>query len=451
MTRTAALLFIILLGAACGGSGGSGGSGGGTVTVPGGGATDCSVTAQKQFVLDRMRDVYFWLEDLPETVDIAEYETPEDLLAFLTAGQPLDRFSYIDTASADEVFYGEGQYEGFGFSNRFLDTDGDGRTDAIRFVRVFTGSPAERAGFARGQYLREVDGRTIREIEEAGELGELFTPDTVRFRIERLDGSEFETVVTKEIVTIDPVPQWRVLETAGGPVGYLEFAQFITTAEGPDGPLAEAFTEFSRRNVNDIVLDLRYNSGGLVYIAELLGDYLGGSIADTEVFSRTLYNSRNTDRNRTERFERLAASPSLSRLIVIASEGTISASELVINSMFPWADVFIVGERTFGKPVGQTGEVLQDCDFILRPVAFETLNSLDEGRYFQGLPVDCPAPDDLDYAVGADDDPSLTTALGLLETGACPAATGRQKPAATERVIRPMDRAAPYRSLNGVL
>ncbi len=452
MTRLATLLLIAAIGAGCGGGGSSSGSStGDSGTVPGGSTPDCGVTAQKQFVLERMQDIYFWVDTLPATVDVADYETPEDLLAFLTSGQPLDRFSYIDTASADAEFYGEGKYRGFGFSNRYLDDDGDGRTDTIRFVRVFADSPAEQAGFARGQYLREVDGRTIREIEEAGELADIFAPDTLQFRIERPDGSVFEVVATKDIVTIDPVPQWRVVDTAGGPVGYLEFAQFISTAEGADGPLAEAFTEFSRRNVSDVVLDLRYNSGGLVRTAELLGDYLGGFVANAEVFSRTRFNALNADRNRVEYFERQAASPNLSRIVVIASQGTASASELVINSLFPWADVFIVGDRTFGKPVGQTGEVLEDCDFILRPVAFETVNALDEGGYFGGLAVDCPSPDDLDYPVGGDEDPSLVTALGLLETGACPAAAGQQKTAVPAQVLVPADRAAPYRSLNGVL
>lgn len=445
MKRIGTLCAAALLTAACGGGGG-----GGSTMPPDTSTDDCSATAKKEFVLERMRDIYYWIEDLPASVDIADYATPEELLDFLVAGQPLDRFSYIDTASADSAFFGEGRYEGFGFSTRFIDTDTDGETDEIRFVRVFTDSPAAGAGFARGQYVRTVDGRTIDQIRAAGELASIFTPDTIQFGIERLDGSTFDVVVTKGIVTIDPVPQWRVIDTPGGPVGYLEFAQFISTAEGAAGPLAEAFAEFAGRGVSDLVLDLRYNGGGLVRTAELLGDYLGGFIAEGDVFSETLFNAQNAFRNDPEFFERLASSLNLSRLIVIASRGTASASELVINGLFPEAEVVIVGDRTFGKPVGQTAEVLEACDFILRPVAFQTVNGLGEGDYFGGLPVDCPAPDDLDFPVGADNEPSLTTALAFLETGACPAPVTVQKATDGATQVLPEDRSPPWRNLNGV-
>ena len=80
----------------------------------------------------------------------------------------------------------------------------------------------------------------------------------------------------------------------------------------------------------------------------------------------------------------------------------------------------IVGDDTFGKPVGQVG--LEFCEKILRPTAFQTLNANDFGDYFFGLPVDCAAPDDLDVAVGADNDPNIEAALSYLDTGGCPAA-----------------------------
>jgi hypothetical protein len=111
---------------------------------------------------------------------------------------------------------------------------------------------------------------------------------------------------------------------------------------------------------------------------------------------------------------------SLVRLVVIASRSTASASELVINGMGPHVEVTIVGDDTFGKPVGQVG--LEFCEKILRPTAFQTLNANDFGDYFFGLPVDCAAPDDLNVAVGADNDPNIEAALSYLDTGGCPAA-----------------------------
>ena len=74
--------------------------------------------------------------------------------------------------------------------------------------------------------------------------------------------------------------------------------------------------------------------------------------------------------------------------------------------------------NTFGKPVGQIG--LEFCDKILRPTAFKLANALGDGDYFEGLPVDCPAADDLSVAVGDDLDPNMVAALSYINTGACP-------------------------------
>jgi hypothetical protein len=86
--------------------------------------------------------------------------------------------------------------------------------------------------------------------------------------------------------------------------------------------------------------------------------------------------------------------------------------------MEPHVEVTIVGDNTFGKPVGQIG--IEFCEKILRPTAFQTTNADDFGDYFDGLPVDCPAADDLSVAVGLDTDPNMVTALAYLGSGTCP-------------------------------
>ena len=136
--------------------------------------------------------------------------------------------------------------------------------------------------------------------------------------------------------------------------------------------------------------------------------------------------------------------------MVIASRGTASASELVTNGMIPHVNVAIVGDRTFGKPVGQIG--LEFCDKILRPTAFRLANADGDGDYFDGLPVDCPAADDLSVAIGADSDPNMVAALGYLDTGACPvvAAPGnQQKPSPAYPQMMPEPNAPPERVILG--
>lgn len=385
------------------------------------GSAACSIDTEKQFVLDAMRDVYYWNDLLPTTVDLAAHATAEDLLEFLISFQPLDDFSYIDLAATDAQFFGEGQYQGFGFSSRF-EAPGE-----LRFVRVFDSSPAAAAGFERGQRIVRLNGRTIADIEANEGVDALFALPSLEFTIQQLDGSEDTMPVAQELVTIDPLPQYRIIDLPGGTaVGYLELATFIGTA---DAVFNDVFAEFRQANVNDVILDLRYNGGGLVSTTELLGNYLGGAVATDPVFSKTLFNSNNSLFNRVAFFQTLTESISLSRLVVIATDRTASASELLTNSMESHVEVSIVGSATLGKPVGQLG--IPFCEKILRPTSFETVNADDEGGYFDGLPVDCPVHDDILIPIGDPADPNMVAAQFLLENGSCPtpvvSTTGPQK------------------------
>jgi hypothetical protein len=430
--RKVILMLVVVAVSACTSDSGS--------SVP---LSACSVDGQKQFVVDAMHEWYFWNDLLPENIDISQFATPDDVLELLTTfspddgtGQPIDRFSFINSAQADQAFFGEGRFEGFGFSSRFL------AADDLRLTRVFLDSPGYRAGLRRGQRILELDGRTIAEIEAAEGIGAVLALPTLEFMMRAPDDSEFTVSISKEVVTIDPVPQYRIIDAGGGRnVGYIELASFISTA---DSQMDAAFAQFNGAGVNEVIIDLRYNGGGLVSTASLLGDFFGGDVAENLIFSKTVFNElRASGNNTTTFFNRLGNSVSLSRLVVIASGSTASASELVINGMDPHVEVTIVGANTFGKPVGQVG--LEFCDQILRPTAFQTLNANDFGDYFDGLPVDCVAADDLDVAVGADTDPNMVAALGFLETGVCPVASlpAAQFKAGMERSIRQPDRRGP--------
>lgn len=419
------------------------------------GPASCSNQDQKLFVRDAMQDWYLWNDLLPDNVNVADYATPEDLLAFLTTfspddgnGQPIDAargFSYIGSAEADAQFFGEGKFEGFGFSRQQL-AAGD-----VRLTRVFSGSPADLAGLARGQRILALNGRTVAAIEAAEGLSSLLSTTPVDFTMREINGDEFTVTIAHDIVTIDPVPQWRLIPTVGGPpVGYLELATFISTA---DPVFDTVFAAFRTNSVTDVIIDLRYNGGGLVSTAELLGDFLGGDVAANLTFSKTVFNAdRAAQYNREEFFERLANSMSLSRLVVIATHRTASASELVSNGMSPHVEVAIVGDRTFGKPVGQVG--IEFCQKILRPIAFQTVNADDFGDYFGGLPVNpgCAAVDDLNVTVGAAADPNMVAALGYLETGGCPviALPGIQsKPLLQQQYPQQDRRGPPWREFAG--
>lgn len=252
-------LFGLIIAASLIGCGG----GGDGIVVPQTGTNACNADGQKQFVLDNMNAWYLWNDLLPANVDIADYATAEELLVFLSSFQTLDNFSFINSADADAQFFGEGQFEGFGFSRSEL------APDDVRLTRVFTSSPAAIGGLARGDRFLTLDGRTIADIEANEGLNTLFGNDTVIFEMRRVDNSEYTVSITRDIVTIDPVPQWRIIDAGNGRnVGYMELATFISTADPEFGTV---FSAFQAANVNQVIIDMRYNGGGLVSTAELLG------------------------------------------------------------------------------------------------------------------------------------------------------------------------------------
>lgn len=434
--RTFIVLFCAVGLASCGG-------GGGGSSAPATGSAACSDDGQKQFVLDNLYAWYLWNDLLPDNISIADYASPEELVTRVTRefgprkanGEALDLFSSVGSAAADADFFGEGKYEGFGFSWRSV------ATDDARLSRVFSDSPAAVGGLERGQRILSLDGRSVAEINANEGISAALAADTVTFEMQRIDNSVFSAQLTKGVVTIDPVPRYRIIDGDNGiKTGYLELAQFISTAEPV---LDTVFAEFIAAGVDDVIIDLRYNGGGLVRTANLLGDYLGAFANDGRLFSETQFNTdRAAANNSSESFQRQSSSIDLGRLVIIASRGTASASELLTNSMTPYFDVTIVGDRTFGKPVGQIG--LEFCDKILRPTSFKTVNAAGEGEYFDGLPVDCAAPDDLNFAVGDDDDPNMVAATTYLNTGACPAAAAmRQSGPGFDNDVRPREFGGP--------
>lgn len=428
--------------------------GGDSVVGPLAGTDACSTDGQKQYVLEQLYLWYLWNDQLPAGINIGDYASAEELVSRVTLelgpqdtnGDPIDFFSSVGSLQADTQFFGEGKYEGFGFSWRFADAT---LTD-FRITRTFSGSPAAVEGLDRGHQVLSLDGRSVGEIEAAEGINAFFAAnDTILFEVQPLVGPIYTPTITKGIVTIDPVPLWWIQDVNGRNVGYLELSTFISTA---DPVFDTVFQAFKAANVNEVILDLRYNGGGLVSTAELLGDYFGGEVATGDVFSSTEFNSdRAAANNDVEFFEQLGNSISLSQLVVIATRGTASASELVTNGMIPHVDVAIVGDRTFGKPVGQIG--LEFCDKILRPTSFKLANSLGDGDYFDGLPADCVAADDLSVAIGDALDPNVIAAMSYLNTGACPAVmtapASQFKASGATRASPPEPNAPPERELLG--
>ena len=421
LTSAAGLVCTLI--AACGGGGGGGGNGGNN--------SACSAEREKRFVLDTAREWYLFRELLPAGIDDSQYATAEELLDALTAdarAEGKDRFfSYVTTRQADDAILQEGQFVGFGFRSHIE----GGR---LWLTDVFEDSPAATGGLSRGTEITHVDSgdgfvpmATL--LAEDPNLQETLGPATAGIergmRFVPPGGPQTEAVFTKAVVTILPVPAGsaRVIALPANPavpVGYIALRTFTTTAEAP---LREAYADFRAQGIEYFIVDLRYNGGGLVRIAELIGDLNGGAQGGSDVFLHTLFNSAKSGQNSVRRFDPQPESVAPVRIAFITTGLTASASEIVINSLAPWTEVAIVGDDTLGKPVGQSGFDISGCDLRLRLISFRFTNAQDVGDYYEGLagtlPFACRADDDLMQEPGDAAEASTAEALTWLGAGAC--------------------------------
>ena len=393
---------FVTLATACGG--GSGGSG-----SVAGQPDSCSVVAQNTFVQDVMLDIYLWADEVVP-INPADFDSPEAVLAELRV--PQDKFSFMLSTAADDAFFGQGQFVGLGF--RTMAT----APDELRVLEVFEDSVAERGGLARGDFILEVNGRPIAEVLAnegfSASLGPAEIGVVVELKWQSNDNPPVTGEFVKDVVTIPPVSRLTILDTPTGPVGYLLFRSFVNTAVEV---LDEAFASFQQAGVKQIVMDLRYNGGGLLSVAEVLANLMGGVSASGQIFYTLEFNEANSFRNTSSQFRNLDRSIDLDKMVFITTGSSASASEMVINGLEPFFDVVIVGDTTFGKPVGQVG--IDFCGKTLRPVSFRTVNADGTSDFFDGLPVDCPAADDIEFSLGDPSEASFAEALHFIENGVC--------------------------------
>lgn len=438
LRRSGTLLSLAALLAACGGGGGGGGGGSASAPTPTPTSGTCSLADRKQWVLGQMREWYLFPETLPAALDPAPFATVQDYLDALTAtarSQGRDRFfTFITSIREEDAFQNSGNTAGFGIR---LSLDTTARR--VFISEAFEGAPALAAGIDRGAEIVAIGetaatARTVSDIIAAGGTDGLFdalgpsTAGTARYLRFVTAGATSEAVVTKTNFALTPVSSRYgavVLDDGGRRVGYVNLRTFsIDTAEPA---LRQAFANFRAQGITEFVIDYRYNGGGLVSIAELMGDLLARDRFTSEVFSFTTFRPEKSSQNETRLFRPQSESVAPTRIAFIGTNATASASELVINSFVPYLGnrLALVGGNTFGKPVGQIGLDRAQCDDRLRPVAFATQNRDRQGDYFTGLAskvaATCAAGDDVTRQLGDPQEASTRAALDFLAGRSCTA------------------------------
>jgi C-terminal processing protease CtpA/Prc len=416
---------------------GSGAASSGASVTPTAPTTSCSATDRKNWVVQQLREWYLYPETLPATVNVDDYATVDALISFMTAtarAQGKDRnFTYITSIAEENAFFNSGATAGFGI-RLFSDT----AARRVFITEAFENAPALTAGIDRRDELLGVGTTTanIRSVsdiiatEGASGVTNALGPNTSgTTRVLRVSGPSGtrDLTIAKADYSIEPVsPRYGgvILQDGTKKVGYINLRTFISSA---NARLREEFLKLRNAGVTEVIVDFRYNGGGLVSTGELMGDLLGGNRSSGQIFSQLTFRPEKSVENSIKYFAAQPEAVSPTKLAFIGTRSTASASELVINGFIPYfnANLALIGDNTFGKPVGQIARDRATCDDRLRVLAFTTRNSANSDAYFNGLAeavkASCRAADDVTQPLGNASEASIRQAIDYLAGKSCTA------------------------------
>lgn len=370
------------------------------------------------------------------------------------AGSSFPKYSYIDdiTTSNPQATAPNSKasvdLEGNGYDIgirpvSYLFTSAESGAYGLFVTAVYPGSPAATAGVKRGWLIQKINGiayGTSYSAETAAVQAAL-AGSTVRLQgvkyISGVASGSFDVNLNKSSYKSSPVYLAKTLTAGTKKVGYVAFARFSTLAGNAKAALDEAFSSFTTGSVTDLIVDLRYNGGGYVntseYFANLIAPAdLNGKVMFKEYYNSTMQSGKASimahqpvlDDNgkiryqsngkiltyadidyspaqQTTLFKKEGSFTGVQSVTFIVTRNTASASELLINNLKPYLKVIVVGEKTYGKPIGFFPIRLENRYDVLFSL-FESKNSKDEGGYFTGI-----TPDYADTGVDASfyDDP----------------------------------------------
>ncbi len=444
VARSALSLVLAVQLAACGGGGGSSvppTSGGVTPTpTPTPPASTCGLTAQQNFA-DQVLNEWYLFPDLLANVNRASVTNIDDYLDARVAparAQNRDRFFTFATSIAQEnALINSGSSAGFGIRLSF-----DNANRRLFVVEAYEGASGFAAGLDRGSEITAIGTsagtlQTVSSLFASGgsqavsdALGPSTAGTTRVLRFLQPGGTTLERAITKTDFAIDPVSDRYgalILNDGARRVGYINLRTFIVADAA--NQLRTAYGQFAAQGVTNLILDFRYNGGGLVSVADTMGDLMGAGRVG-QVWSRSVLRESKASLNETRLFRAEANAIAPTRVAVITSGSSASASELVANSLMPYLgnNIAVVGSNSFGKPVGQSGFDLAACDLRLRVVVAKTVNAAGQGEYFNGLasvvPNTCRAGDDIARPLGDPREASIAAALDFLAGRACTPISG---------------------------
>ena len=362
-------------------------------------------------------ELYLWRDKLPTLVDFKAtgYATAEDAMTKVrtysplgTSGKNVDRWSFaMKKTDWDKVASGNNGDFGCGF--RFSGAD-----NALYISYTYAKSSAGVMGLQRGYKVLKINGVAATSDNVAGlntELGK----SAITLDIEKPDASKSSVTITRVSYATNPVLSQNIIKQGSKNIGYLAFNSFLgATAEKE---INDAFTFFKNNGVSELVVDLRYNGGGYVSLAELMANLIVPTSAAGKLMYQDTHNAKYVSWNKTKNFDATpkANALGLSRVVFITTGGSASASELLINVLQPYMDVKLVGATTYGKPAGYYG--LPTMDYYSFPLAVKQVNANGYGDFYDGLPVSKSQRDDVAKNWGDPAEACLSDALIYIKNG----------------------------------
>ncbi len=386
-----------------------------------------------EWIYDVMKEIYYWTDEMPASPDKAQDPT-EFFDALLHSD---DRFSHIVPNYQDLINSLNGVSKEAGYEFLLSRVSGS-ETDVVAIVLyIKENSPAAAADLKRGDVIKKINGTTITLSNYRDLLGEIelnHTIDFSRFN-EATAAYEAQAPLSLEVVELAENPSFMdtVYHVGGKKVGYFVYNFFSPgTGQMYDKEVDQVMARFKSEGINDLILDLRYNSGGAVSSATNLASLVGKNIDDTKMFYENRWNKLYMDYFQSladgearlrpkflNKAEKVGENLSSGRLYVLTGSRTASASELIINGLRPYMDVYLIGEQTVGKNVGSVP--LEDTDnpenpYGILPIVFRIYNSQGESDYDKGFVPDMEV-DDFQLpmkALGDVEEPLLAQALAVI-------------------------------------
>jgi len=387
------------------------------------------------FIWQGLNSWYNWQEESVNLNDSKD-DTPEDYYKFLNAysdyetlmldlcykhsrvvgsENAVDRFSwFVEDYEVQKKSF-QGIRTRFGFTSRIIEISETSNEVILSILMVEAGSPADQANMKRGDIVYRINGTTLTTDNIDAQYGNLSNETvSLSFATEQ-DGDLMQLedkTMTRALVVSNPVHFKKIFDNIGGKkVGYLVYNQFSSSF---NDELNTAFADFKASGINELVLDLRFNGGGSVLTSSYLASMIYSN-AGRRPFVELIFNTKHSGENDGYDFsnalrkynadgnyqgqEPINRLNTISRLYVLTSGGTASASELIINGLKPYmSSVKLIGATTYGKNVGSItlydspkndysseSKANPDHKFAMQPIVFQSYNKNGESDYSQGF------------------------------------------------------------------